>query len=86
MGPRFVDWDRLARRRASDLLPPDEATAASHPHSVIQAHVKMLDVPLMACLKSEASLSIRESALSFFLGMLLCCWWSFELQLLRYDQ
>jgi len=51
--------------------------ATSYPaaRSAIQACIKMFDVPLMAFLKNEASSSIRESALSFFLDVLLCCSW-----------
>jgi hypothetical protein len=78
VGSWFVDWSWAARKKASDPNLIGEVTAISRRlavRSTIQAHVKMLDVQLKAFQKSGVSSSVWVSASSFFLGMLLCCWW-----------
>lgn len=71
VGPWFVDWGRPARQQASDphLHGKAEAAGLLAARSMIQVHVKFLDVALMAFLKSnEATSPGRESASSFFLS------------------
>ena len=87
VGPWIVDWGWPVRQQASDPHLHGKVAAAGllAVRSTIQAHVKSLDVALMAFLKSdEASLPERESASSFFLSFPLSWWWRrFESWLIR---
>jgi hypothetical protein len=81
VGFLFVDWGRPVRQLASNSGDDEETAVCRSPmRSMDQLHIS--DVLLMGFPKIEVSSSIRDSATSFILGLLLHCgrWRSSRLQ------
>jgi hypothetical protein len=72
VGFLFVDWGRSVRQLASDSMDDEETAVCCSPvRSMDLLHIS--DVLLMGFPKIEVSSSIRDSATSFILGLLLHC-------------